>query len=1769
MLWVKRLAFLLSCQCLLIAAQGPGPGPGVNSSPAVSYGILGGSLPGKASMQSRAVDTRISLEIAEGLPSGTVVGSIPIKENFTYRFNEPPAEFSLDAITGIIRTTMVLDREAFRSDRFDLVVLSSQPTYPIEVRIIVTDTNDNAPEFPEPSITVMFSESAAPGTRLLLDSAFDRDSGINGVLDYDIVDGNKDQKFRINVTCNPSGEMSYLHLETTGNLDRESRAMYNLNISAKDGGEPPLFGYLQVNVTILDVNDNPPMFDHSDYNVSLNESVPPGTSVLQVRATDNDIGDNSKITYNMEDIGRQFSIDPETGVISTTEPLACVRQQNCSELSLSQIGCPKSCVISVSAWDHGSPRQVGRAYVTVNLLEVNTNDHDPIINFTYFLRPAKFATVDENAANGSVVAAVTVVDLDEGLNGETTVVIKAGNELNHFRLDSTPAVRVNGILDREEISKYNLTIVATDKGKPSRSSSASLIIYVNDVNDHEPVFEKSEYSVVLSELSPPGTYVAGITATDEDSGINAQIYYAFVSGNEKNWFDINTESGLITTKTTIDREVQGSVELKISARDGGPSPKWAYTQLKVTILDENDEKPKFSQDQINVTLSEDTPPNTLVAMLTASDPDQGTNGSVAYFLDTDFQPKYSGPFSLDSLTGQLTTKTKLDREKVSEYEIRVIAKDQGIPSQSSTAVVRIIVQDVNDNSPEFYPLKYFSSIPDDASADTSVLQVFAHDLDEGKNAELRYSLDGGHDGLFRINAESGHISVASSLKYSRKPLYEIIVTVEDLGGRKSPENAVVEIIKKSHLQNLDFDAYEYSFKIEEDDGNKNPVIGSTVGKIQIKSAEHDINKNDVEYYITNGDYGNSFAIEKHTGIISKAKALDREEQEFYSLTCIGRAKLAYGYTRVNITITDINDNKPMFSRVRNEIEIDENAPVGLEVYHAKASDKDSGINSQFTYKLTSNPDGQFRINESTGILYLNRKINKDPATSIPIEITVTDLGNPPLTSVQTLVMSIRDVNDHTPVFDHTSYETSLLESTSVNNRFFRLSASDADLGLNGLISYSITEGNSERKFGIFPDGYLYVKRSLDREEKDYYSLTVTAWDQGEPVRSSSVPVVIHVIDENDNRPEFTNSTFTFHISENEPPDSFVGKLTAVDSDIGRNAELTFSFSNNQNEFVVDPKNGFVKTLIVFDREALTEKTEKSFISLEAVVNDNGLNKLRDKATVNIFIDDVNDNPPVFLKTPYKVQISEGSTVETQVIRVYATDVDEGINGDVFYSVVSGNEEGKFSIEPGTGQMTLVKELDRETTSKYVLTVVAEDGALTNKMSVSTTVVIDVLDENDNAPEFSQTEVKISVPETTPVHTKLTQFRATDIDLGINSEILFSIGNGNRRETFHVDPTSGTLYLHKPLDYEELSSYTLTIVASDGGNPRLSSTTMFTVLVEDRNDNAPVFPNTAIVRQILEGIPINKAIVTVTAEDPDSGDNGKVTYSIVNQEPEMPDHEKHFGINPLTGVIYTLLPIDREAADTFLLTVVATDQANPESSRLSSEKLVTVIVEDINDNAPIFVSMNAAVLPRRMNRENLLIMHVFARDLDSNTNGLVKYDLVSGNVDLFKLDINSGALTLKQPIPDPKPRYHLTVKATDEAVQTERKSTEAYITLFAKSEGDIGPKFLKDNLEGSVYENEPPGKSILTVSAKLKNVEVEYFVTNVTGNGKQVDCLFDIDSKTGVLSNAVVLDRETGSEFYIVEVYAVGANSSKPYTSSTKVSQILCYIIIFICHFINN
>ena len=363
----------------------------------------------------------------------------------------------------------------------------------------------------------------------MLDPGVDHEQADNGrIVKYNIQSGNEDGHFKLSLSTSRDSSSSYLHLETTSPLDREKRSLYLLNITAQDGGIDPKVGSMFLTINILDINDNAPEFITKEYIASVNESVATGSFVIQVQARDKDEGDNSRVSYYLATSGHsdQFNIDQETGVVTTNKPLSCGDNM---------------CHLSFIARDHGSPRQDVRTNVKIVLIDAN--DHDPQILFRYFPdQTATFATVEENAKPGNLVSAITVTDHDKGDKGRTSVKITEGNHLRHFKLDSRGdihIVRVDSELDRESTREYNLTVVAEDKGSPPRTSTAFLIIHVNDINDHAPVFTEDTYTSVLTEGAAIGSYVAAPLALDDDTGVNSNIYYSIVQGNDLQWFHID------------------------------------------------------------------------------------------------------------------------------------------------------------------------------------------------------------------------------------------------------------------------------------------------------------------------------------------------------------------------------------------------------------------------------------------------------------------------------------------------------------------------------------------------------------------------------------------------------------------------------------------------------------------------------------------------------------------------------------------------------------------------------------------------------------------------------------------------------------------------------------------------------------------------------------------------------------------------------------------------------------------------------------------------------------------------------------------------------------------------------------------------------------------------------------------------------------------------------------------------------------------------------
>ena len=1661
--------------------------------------------------------------------------------------NANPSYFILNATTGRITTAVRLDRESLklRDDQFDYVILSSYPVYPIEVHIKVLDVNDNSPVFPNRVVNISFSETADKGTQVILDTATDADIGVNSVTsNYAIVSGNEDKRFRLVISNDPS--LPFLHIENTEKLDREEKSNYILNISAEDGGDPKHQGYVLVNITVLDFNDKPPIFDHSDYTASVNESLPIGSSIIKVRATDQDIGQNQMINYAIiaGDENKQFYIEPTTGEISTLKKLSCYRECDPGN----PICLTKSCRITIEARDKGMPYLTGTAYLNVNLLD--ENDHNPSIRFRY-KSPGQgnYGTVNEGAIINQVVAVVSVTDQDDGMNGQTAVELVSGHH-DHFKLDTIfNLVRVSGTLDRERISKYNITVIARDGGTPQRSSTAFLILYVNDINDHPPVFEHKEYSAKLSELVSVGSFVAGITANDNDTGINALIKYTIVSGNDLGWFKIDNRTGLVTTNKPLDREKTSHLELRIKAQDGASQPYEAYTKLIVDIWDENDEIPSFPKKIYNISFEEGAKAGTEIISLTAVDNDLGKNGTVQYYLAPDVQRKYPDMFQLAANSGRILTRKALDREVEEMYVIHLGVRDEGTPPKSSTATIYLNVTDINDNSPVFYPVKYHARVVENEPAHTSVIRVLATDADKGANAVIYYSISDGADQKFAIDIRTGWISTTQKLDREQKSLYRLTVTATDLGNRVADTPAIVEVTVND-VQDTPpvFSKVDgYSFSILEDSDDRTASTGRRVGVVRARSA--DISAS-ISYSIVGGDQEGVFTVDSTTGIVSNVKKIDREQKSFYSLTVIANGGNVYGETTVNITILDVNDNTPRFPSNTVDAYVVENWPVGHEVVNVAASDPDFGPNSRITYTLIPDADNTFRVDESTGVIYLNKPVNYGTSKSFSIKVTATDSGTPQKSQTVSVNVIVRDINDHTPMFKQTSYEVTISESRPVNDRFFSVTAQDSDAGLNGEIIYNITKGNSGSSFGVFPDGVLYVKKKLDRETRDLYIITIMAKDKGVEPRSSSVNVTIHIQDANDNKPLFRNATYEMFLVENKAANTYIGSVSATDVDVGRNAELTYMIQTTQNDFAIHPKTGAIRSLVTFDREQLLKSSGQDYLALTIAVMDGGVTRLTDTCTVNIHITDVNDNPPKFSRSAYDASLYENAPQKTLVIKVNAVDNDmmgQTITG-VTYSILDGNSEGQFAIDAESGQITLVSTLNREIKDNYQLTVMAKDSGVPT-LNNTAIVKILVLDSNDNAPVFTQTEQSFDLLETTQPGEFIIQFSAIDEDIGNNALITYSIASGNTDNTFSIDTNTGKLYLAKDLDYETKKQFTLMINATDFGSPRLSTSLKFVVNVRDFNDNAPAFISSQIVVRIDEGINRNSPVYTITATDPDSGVNGELRYQISKQKPDG----YYFAINAITGEIYTNGTIDREFSPTFELTVRATDQAIPASKRRWAEKLVTVIIQDINDHAPQFVSMSSAVVSENT-PANTNITTIRAVDPDSGDSGRVTYSVTGGNTNLFRIDPIYGHLYSKVTLSPSSITYDLTIMARDNA-PSPLSNTMQFTVLTASSQTQ-GLFFTSTNYQGQVYENMAIGTTVLAVTASDSsnpNTRIEYYITEIKSKGVQQNHYFTIDRNSGIISTAQELDRENGYDLFTLDVYAVDRGSTSPRSTKTQVS----------------
>ncbi|NXB49606.1 PCD23 protein, partial [Leucopsar rothschildi] len=738
----------------------------------------------------------------------------------------------------------------------------------------------------------------------------------------------------------------------------------------------------------------------------------------------------------------------------------------------------------------------------------------------------------------------------------------------------------------------------------------------------------------------------------------------------------------------------------------------------------------------------------------------------------------------------------------------------------------------------------------------------------------------------------------------------LTVSACDGGGLPSASNASITVnILQTVVVPAIFERSRYSFSVPED-APEDSVIGTVKARKPPNSLEV------VSYRICSGDPHGKFSIDPQFGIIRTKKELDHEAQSVVVLTVqsqLGNSPI-YTSTQVNISVTDINDNPPVFLTKSGKVTISHTQPPGTAIYIAHAEDKDSHLNGAIKYSIASKQSDAFSIDPSLGVVNLTRTVFEEKQKEYTLHIAAEDCGNPPLTSLLiSAIGNYTDINDNSPSF-MSSPLSYVMEDVEVGFLVHRVIAKDPDEGRNGQVTYHILSGNENKAFVLDKiTGLLTTAQFLDREVQECYSLTVIALDDGSPALSATQVLTIIVLDVNDETPVFLKQLYETAVHENRDPGEFVIRVEAVDRDAGLNSFLQYEIlpGTDYEKFKMNSDSGELVTAASLDREA------------QEVFSIKGSPSRSSTAQLCITVLDENDHSPLFAETQYQISVTEDLEEGSAILDLSASDKDAGLNGEVMYSLID-DTYGAFAIDSVTGSIITTKALDRETKSQYTFRAVASDHSTYFPRS-TTVITILIQDVNDNGPKFEQSYYKASVWEGQSPKTDIIQVFATDLDSGLNGEIEYSVLSGNENATFLIDSARGILSTNTGLDYENTSSYRematsyeLVLLASDHGTPSLNSTATVLITVLDVNDNPPVFSSPEYHVHVKESIPIGSHITEVSAKDYDAGTNAEITYAIISG-----NDRGHFCLDGRTGSVNLTKMLDYEDTMKFTLVIQAT------------------------------------------------------------------------------------------------------------------------------------------------------------------------------------------------------------------------------------------------------
>ncbi|XP_047434008.1 protein dachsous-like [Mugil cephalus] len=1377
--WIQiALAFIVSvCVCV---SDGSPVGTSVINCDAETHVNVGDVVEGYSG----------DVEMFTGIQEGVGVKLVP--NFFPHHLEFLELVFTLGDTNAIVRTKMPLDSDVLKNTGGTLyysVMCDDGPKINNTRTLKVNDINDMSPVFTQKLYEKTVSETHPLDTEVLRVKAYDGDSSIeHSTITYSLEPDTED------FMLTNSGAFI---LKKPFNYNVAPK--YNFTVTARDKS-----GWNDTATVVINIEDSDnmnPYFSHNLYQASVPENQIGGfTTILPeaIKAQDGDFGINETVIYSITAVSpdkykSNFAIEPNSGVISVLTAF------DREEISSNMIS------ISIQAAQTDNSLKTAGSVVIITVEDMN--DNPPVFDQTNYN-----IMLMENSPVGAVVLKATVTDLDQGGFVGTLEIIP---DTVPFSIgpDGTITVTNATALDREAIESFPFQIKATENSPPNNFTTAQVTVTLLDVNDNSPVFTSTSYEGKVFANQTIGMTLVHVTAEDPDAGVNGEITYSIDAGNNEGYFSVDENTGVISLVKLIPLVENKILEfsLYVTASDGGTTSR--STTVQVNIIAPSDSKPQFLQEVFQATVDEEQEPGAVI--LTVGFLAPGTGLPVNLTVETE-----ADKFAI-SPTGELTPTVKLDYDNgPHNYSVQISISEDGVVSDN--AVVEVQVIDVNDNSPVFTPSSFNQSVPEDADIGFNVTAVTATDKDSGFNKEIRYYLIGG-EGKFSIDRVSGMVSVAAALDRETKAEYNMLVVAEDQGRPVSSATATLVVPVSDINDNVpSFSDAEYQKEVSETE-SVNTIL------LTLSAVDPDEGANGrVSYSIVQQSPSSDpavFELDSSSGTLRLVQPLDYSEVKVYTLTVQasdGGTPSLVGNSSVVVTVMDVNNNPPEFSKANYDVSVSENLSSGTSILTVEVTDRDEGGFSSGYFIYTSDT---FDISKQ-GVVSLKQNITLDRETkdSYVFQIVAVDRELDGLNATAQLNITVTDYNDNAPQFPSIPNTLTLPEgnySEEAPGEVFTIVPTDPDLGANGEVVLSLLTLNPLFRFR--EDGMLLAVGPLDRESGETLDLVVKASDKGSPQRESFATIRVSLTDVNDNRPKFSSSTYASSILVTDAEEGkLLLTLSATDLDIGENAVISYSFSAGSSPYLALNSETGAVTLT----SAISNVKEETTVELTAMAKDNGVPPLSSTAHVIVNLRIIIEVETVtFQNSSYHFKLPENKPEGFVVGEVQAS-AGSGIYNITYKLRTYGD---LFSIN-STGAITTRTALDKEQQEWYILDVEAVDTSNPNTSAVAL-VRVQVEDVNE-APQFSLKVYKASVFSIAPPNTPVTYVKASDPDVGDEAGLVYSVSDGSH---FMVESSTGLVSV---VSVADLAGKTTTVEVKTTDRRGLQATAKLEVVVMELMPESP-------------------------------------------------------------------------------------------------------------------------------------------------------------------------------------------------------------------------------------------------------------------------------------------------------------------------------------------